>query len=43
MVCELDLLMCLFLGFHQDIQKEGKTRQEDQAEQAYAQLDQIQD
>lgn len=33
----------LRLGFHQDIQKEGKTCQEDQAEQTYAKLDQIQD
>ena len=31
------------VGFHQDIQKEGKTSQKDQAEQTYAQLVQIQD
>ena len=35
MVCLCGLLM-LSLGFHQDFQKEGKARQEDQAEQAHA-------
>ncbi len=45
MVCDLSsfCLIYLRLGFHQDIQKEGKTCQEDQAEQTYAKLDQIQD
>jgi hypothetical protein len=32
----VSLLMCL--GFHQDFQKEGKTRKKDKAESPHAQL-----
>jgi hypothetical protein len=43
MVCALSILSNFCLGIYQDFQKEGKIGKKDQAEQAYAKLDQIQD
>ena len=43
MVWVQNLSLNVALGVNQDFQKEGKNGKKDQAEQTYAQLDQIQD
>lgn len=44
MVCDFNRCFYSFrLGIYQDFQKEGEIGKKDQAEQTYAQLDQIQD